>query len=92
MNLDAELPKNLSQMKSQIAYSEPRQDAELPSKITDFPNTQTCGLCHDKSNPECFADQPGIGEEIDHPIAASNNSKNQWQIPTPINLDPSGLC
>jgi hypothetical protein len=34
MYLDAELPTNPSQKKSQVAYSEPKQDAELPSKIT----------------------------------------------------------
>jgi hypothetical protein len=54
-------------------------------------NTQTCGLCHNKSEPESFADQPGIDEEIDHSIAATNSSQNQWQMPTPINLDSSGL-
>jgi hypothetical protein len=36
-------------------------------------NTQTCGLCHNKSEPESFADQPGIDEEINHPIAVTNN-------------------
>jgi hypothetical protein len=39
-----------------------------------------------------FADQPGIDEEINNPTAASDNSKNQWHMPTPINLDSSGLC
>jgi hypothetical protein len=72
-------------------YSEPKQDAELPSKITDSTNTQTHGLCHNKSEPESFADQPGINEEINHPIAATNISQHQWQMPTPINLDSSGL-
>ena len=41
MDLNAELPTNLSQKKSQVAYSEPKQDAELPSKTTDSTNTQT---------------------------------------------------
>jgi hypothetical protein len=91
MDLDAELPNNLSSKKTQVAYCEPKQDAELPSKITDLTNTQTCGLCHNKSEPESFADQPGIDEEIDHPIAATDSSQNQWQMPTPINLDSSGL-
>jgi hypothetical protein len=91
--LDAELPTNLSKKKSRVAYSEPKQDAELPSKITDLTNTQKRGLCHDKkSELESFADQPGIDEEIDHPIAATDSSKNQWQMPTPIKLDSSGLC
>jgi hypothetical protein len=49
MDLDAELPDNLSQKTSQVAYSEPKQNAELPSKITDSTNTQTCGLRHDKN-------------------------------------------
>jgi hypothetical protein len=53
MDLDAELPTNLSWKKSQVPYREPKQDAELPSKITDLTNTQTCGLCQDKkSEPE----------------------------------------
>jgi hypothetical protein len=73
-------------------YSEPKQDAELPSKFTDLTHTQTCGLCHNKSELESFADQPGINEEINHPIAATNSSKNRWQMPTPINLNSSGLC
>jgi hypothetical protein len=92
MDSDAELPNNLSPKKTRVAYSEPKQDAELPSKITDLTNSQTCGLCHNKSELESFADQPGIDEEIDHPIALINSSKNQWQMPTPINLNSSGLC
>jgi hypothetical protein len=39
-----------------------------------------------------FLDQPCIDEEINHPIAATDSSPNQWQMPTPINLDFSGLC
>jgi hypothetical protein len=35
-------------------------------------------------------DQQGIDEEIDHPIAATNSSQNQWQT-TPIKLDSSEL-
>jgi hypothetical protein len=66
VDLDAELPNNLSLKKTQVVYSEPKQDAELPNKITDLTNTQICGLCHDKkSEPESFADQPSINEEID---------------------------
>jgi hypothetical protein len=41
---------------------------------------------------ESFADQPGIDEEIDHPIAVTDSSQNQWQMLTPINLNSSGLC
>jgi hypothetical protein len=50
MDLDADLPTNLSQKNSRVAYSEPKQDAELPNKIIDLTNTQTCGLiCHNKN-------------------------------------------
>jgi hypothetical protein len=48
MDLDAEPPNNLSAKNNQVAYSEPKQDAELPSKITDSTITQPCGLCHGK--------------------------------------------
>jgi hypothetical protein len=72
-------------------YREPKQDAELPSKLTDSTNTQTCGLCHNKSEPESLTDKPSINEEINHSIAATNSSKNQWQMPTPINFNSSGL-
>jgi hypothetical protein len=48
MDLDAELLNNLSPWKTQVAYSEPKKDAELPSKITDLIITQPCGLCHGK--------------------------------------------
>jgi hypothetical protein len=34
MDLNAVLPNNLSSKKTRLAYSEPNQDAELPSKIT----------------------------------------------------------
>jgi hypothetical protein len=91
MDLDADLPNNLSPKKTLVAYSEQTQDAELPSKIADSTNAQTCGLCHDKSEPESFVDKPGIDEEIDHSIVATNRSKNQWQMPIPINLNSSGL-
>jgi hypothetical protein len=92
MDLDAELPTNLSQEKSQVAYSEPKQDAELPSKIIDSTNTQMRGLCHDtQSEPESFADKPGIEQEINHPIAPANDNSQIWQMLTTINLDSSGL-
>jgi hypothetical protein len=54
-------------------------------------NTQTCGICCNKSEPESFADQPGIHEEINNPTAVSDSSQNLWHMPTPINLDSSGL-
>jgi hypothetical protein len=73
-------------------YSEPKQDAELLSKITDSTNTQMCGLCHDKkSEQESFADKPGIEQEINHPIAPVNDNSQIWQMPTTISLDSSGL-
>ncbi len=60
--------------KTWLAYREPKQDAELPSKLTDSTNTQMRGLCHDKnSEPDSFADRPGIEQEINHPIAPAND-------------------
>ncbi len=56
------------------------------------PDSSQRGLCHGKkSEPESLADQPSIDEEINHSIAATNSSKNQWQMPTPINFDSIGL-
>jgi hypothetical protein len=68
-------------------------DAELPSKITDSTNTKMRGLlCHDKqSEPESFADKPGIKQEINHPIAPANDNSQIRQMPTTINLNYSGL-
>ena len=51
-------------IKTRVAYSEPKQDAEPPSKITDLTNTQPCGLCHNnKSEPGLFSRQPVQYEE-----------------------------
>ncbi len=92
MDLDAELPTNLSQKKSWVAYREPKQDAELPSEITDLTNTQMLGLCHNnQSEPESFADKPSTEQEINHPKAPANDYSQIWQMPTTINLDSSGL-
>jgi hypothetical protein len=38
-----------------------------------------------------FVDKPGIEQEINHPIATGNDNSQIWQMPTPINLDSSGL-
>jgi hypothetical protein len=38
-----------------------------------------------------FADKPGIEQEINHPIATANDNSQIWQMPTPINLNSSGL-
>ena len=46
MDLDAELPNNLSPKKTQVTYREPKQDAELPSMIIDSTDTQICWLCY----------------------------------------------
>ncbi len=49
MDLDAELPSNLSS--KQLKYSlSPKQDAELSREITDSTNAQNCGLCHEKKS------------------------------------------
>ena len=50
MDLDDVLPNNLLSKNTRVVYSKPKQDAELPSKIIDSTNTQTCGLCHDKNS------------------------------------------
>jgi hypothetical protein len=64
MDLDAELPNNLLPQKTWVAYSEPKQDAELPSKNTDSTNAQTCGLCHNKkSEPESVVEQPNAATD-----------------------------
>ncbi len=39
MYFAAELSNNLLPQKTWVAYSEPKQDAELPSKNTDLTNT-----------------------------------------------------
>ncbi len=76
MDLDAELPNNLSSKRVKSSLSQ-KQDAELQSKITDTQNTQTCGLCHNKkSEPESLAEQP---------FAATDSSQNTL----PKALDPS---
>jgi hypothetical protein len=38
-----------------------------------------------------FVNKPGIEQEINHPIATPNDNSQIWQMPTPINLDSSGL-
>ncbi len=76
MDLDAELPNILSSKRVKYSLSQ-KQDAELPNKITDTQNTQTCGLCHNKkSEPESLAEQP---------IAATDSSQNTLSVA----LDPS---
>ena len=64
MDLDAVLPNNLSSKKTRVVYSEPKQDAELPSKIIDSTNTQTCGLCHDKNSERVMFSNQGQNNEI----------------------------
>ncbi len=62
-----------------VAYSEPKQDAELPSKITDSTNTQPCGLCHNnKSEPGLLLRQPvQYQEEIIRSPPSVNASSQQ---------------
>ena len=91
MDLDAQLPNILSSTRVKYSLSQ-KQEAELPSKLTDLTNTQTRGLCYDKkSEPESFADKPGIEQEINHPIAPANDYSQIWQMPTTNYLDSSGL-
>jgi hypothetical protein len=75
MDLDAVLPNNLSSKKTRVAYSEPKQDAELPSKITDSTNTQTCGLCHDKNSEQVMFSNHGQDNEIQSNSTDSSNTQ-----------------
>jgi hypothetical protein len=59
-------------------------DAVLPNNFSHINNSV---LSNHSNQWESLADQPGIDEEINYPIAASDSSQ-----PTPINLDSSGLC
>ena len=61
-------------------------NALLPNNLSQINN----GALSSKQRVS-FADQPGIDEEINNPTAASDSSKNQWHMPTPINLESSGL-
>jgi hypothetical protein len=66
MDLDTELPNILSSKQVKYSLSQ-KQEAELPSKITNTQNTQPCGLCHNKkSELESLAEQP---------IAATDSSQ-----------------
>ncbi len=57
-------------------------DDVLPSNLSQINNA----VLSNHSNQQELADQPGIDEEINYPIAASDSSQ-----PTPINLDSSRL-
>jgi hypothetical protein len=48
MDLNAELPNILSSKRVKDSLSQ-KQEAELPSKITNTQNTQPCGLCLNKN-------------------------------------------
>jgi hypothetical protein len=58
-------------------------NAVLPNNLSHINNAV---LSNHSNQRESLADQPGIDEEINYPIAASNSSQ-----PTPINLASSGL-
>ncbi len=58
-------------------------DALLPNNLSHIKNAV---LSNHSNHWEYLADQPGIDEEINYPIATSDSSQ-----PTPINLDSSGL-
>ena len=91
MDLDAKLPNNLSPMKTQVAYSEPKQDAELPIKVTDSTNTQTRGLCHDKkSEPESLAEQSIAATDSSQNILPAGLGLHLAKPTLPMALDPSG--
>jgi hypothetical protein len=77
MDLDAEFSRNQS-------LSTSNQDHE---GVRDNAAPSNCS-----KQWVSFADQLGIENEINNPIAASNSTHNLWHIPPPINLDSSGLC
>ena len=58
-------------------------DAVLSNNLSQINNAV---LSNHSNQQESLVDQPGIDEEINYPIAASDSSQ-----PTPINLDSSGL-
>jgi hypothetical protein len=58
-------------------------DAVLRNNLSQINNAV---LSNHSNQRESLSDQPGIDEEINYPIAASDSSQ-----PTPINLDSSGL-
>jgi hypothetical protein len=59
-------------------------NALLPNNLSQINNAV---LSNHSKQRVSFADQPGIDEEINNPTAASDSSKNQWHMPTPINLE-----
>jgi hypothetical protein len=64
-------------------------DAVLPNNFSQINNAVLSNYSKQRVS---FADQPGIDEEINNPTADTDSSKNQWHMPTPINLESSGLC
>jgi hypothetical protein len=98
MDLDAKLPNNFSPTKTRVAYSEPKQDAELPIKVTFARGSEGANLRFSQSlhnvqnNRVSFLDAPVQNEqEIISTSASNTNSHNLWQMPSAINLDSSGL-
>ena len=99
MELDAELPTNLSSKKSREVDSKPKQDAKLPGNIA---STQLVGSCHGKkSEPESLAEQTiaatdssqrglchGKKSELEslaeQPIAATDSS--QYNLPAGLGV------
>jgi hypothetical protein len=75
MDLDAELPRNQSLSTSNQDHEGVRDNAALSNR---------------SKQRVSFADPPGIENEINNPIAASNSTHNLWHMPPPINLDSSG--
>jgi hypothetical protein len=76
MDLDAEFPRNQSLSTSNQDREGVRDNAALSNR---------------SKQRVSFADQPGIENEINNPIAASDSTHNLWHMPPPINLDSSGL-
>ena len=91
INYLTQLQQSISDPKSEPSCEPAREptdrmdlDAVLPNNFSRINNVV---LSNHSNQWESLADQPGIDEEINYPIAASNSSQ-----PTPINLDSSGVC
>jgi hypothetical protein len=89
---DMEIEQGDFSGKSQT-YSTSDQDREGVEDTTVFSNrsNQPTAFSNCSNQRVPFADKPGIEQEINCPTATANDNSQIWQMPTPINLDSSGL-
>jgi hypothetical protein len=91
MDLDAKLQNNLSPTKTRVAYSEPKQDAELPIKVTFARGSERANLRSSQSlhnvrnNWVSFLDAPVRNEqEIVSTPAPVRNEQEIVSTPAPV--------